>query len=67
MAPQADTLKNALEGGIAGEPNEQRAERAAVAYDKYQKCGLRGARNFWSLVVLRPGSRIPSGTFLSVR
>ena len=44
MAPEAYTLKSALDGWIAGEANEQIHERAAVAYDKYQKCGLRGAR-----------------------
>lgn len=44
MAPEAYTLKSALDGWIAREQNEQIADRAAVAYDKYQKCGLRGAR-----------------------
>jgi hypothetical protein len=44
MAPEAYTLKSALDGWIAGESNEQIRERAAVAYDKYQKCGLNGAR-----------------------
>lgn len=44
MAPEAYTLKSALDGWIAGESNEQIRERAAVAYDKYQKCGIKGAR-----------------------
>ncbi len=44
MAPEAYTLKSALDGWIAGENNEQIRDRAATAYDKYQKCGLRGAR-----------------------
>jgi hypothetical protein len=44
MAPEAYTLKSALDGWIAGESNEQIRDRAAGAYDKYQKCGLRGAR-----------------------
>lgn len=48
MAPEAYTLKGALDGWIAGETNEQIHERAAVAYDKYQKCGLRGARRLFA-------------------
>ena len=43
MAPEAYTLKSALDGWIAGESNEQIRDRAAGAYDKYQKCGFRGA------------------------
>lgn len=45
MSPEAYTLKSAIDGWIVGESNEQIAERAAKAYHKYQKCGLRGARN----------------------
>lgn len=48
MAPEAYTLKSALDGWIAGEGNEQVRERAAVAYDKYQKCGIRGARRLFA-------------------
>lgn len=44
MAPEAYTLKSTLDGWIAGENNEQIRDRAAAAYDKYQKCGLHGAR-----------------------
>ena len=44
MAPEAYTLKSALDGWIAGESNQQIHERAAAAYDKYQKCGLKAAR-----------------------
>jgi hypothetical protein len=44
MAPEAYTLKSALDGWITGESNEQIRDRAAGAYDKYQKCGLRAAR-----------------------
>lgn len=47
MAPEAYTLKSALDGWIAGETNPQIRERAAVAYDHYQKCGLRGARRLF--------------------
>ena len=43
MAPEAYTLKSALDGWIAGESDEQIRDRAAGAYDKYQKCGFRGA------------------------
>jgi hypothetical protein len=44
MAPEAYTLKGALDGWIAGEENEQIRDRAASAYDKYQRCGLRAAQ-----------------------
>jgi hypothetical protein len=43
MAPEAYTLKSALDGWIAGEGNEQIRDRAAAAYDKYQKCGIKAA------------------------
>ena len=45
MAPEAYTLKGALDGWIAHETDEQIRERAATAYDKYQRCGLKGARH----------------------
>jgi hypothetical protein len=48
MAPEAYTLKAALDGWINRESNEQIRERAAAAYDKYQKCGLRGARKLFA-------------------
>ncbi|MGD0693736.1 MAG: hypothetical protein ABSB82_02660 [Terriglobia bacterium] len=48
MAPEAYTLKSALDGWINHESNEQVRERAAVTYDKYQKCGLRGARRLFA-------------------
>jgi hypothetical protein len=44
MAPEAYTLKAALDGWIAHESDEQVRERAAIAYDKYQKCGVKAAR-----------------------
>lgn len=44
MAPEAYTLKDALDGWILGENDEQIRERAAAAYDRYQKCGIKGAR-----------------------
>jgi phage-related baseplate assembly protein len=43
MAPEAYTLKAALDGWIAGEDDEAIRQRAAQAYDKYQKCGSRAA------------------------
>jgi hypothetical protein len=43
MAPEAYTLKSALDGWIAGERGEQIRDRAAGAYDKYQKCGFHAA------------------------
>ncbi|HWZ81051.1 MAG TPA: hypothetical protein VNW47_00420 [Terriglobales bacterium] len=48
MAPEAYTLKAALDGWIEGESDEQVHERAAAAYDKYQKCGIRGARRLFA-------------------
>jgi hypothetical protein len=47
MAPEAYTLKDALDGWIAGESDEQIRERAAHAYDRYQKCGIKGARRLF--------------------
>lgn len=44
MAPEAYTLKAALNGWVAHEANEAIREHAAQAYDKYQKCGINGAR-----------------------
>ena len=43
MAPEAYTLKAALDGWIAQEDDEAIRQRAAQAYDKYQKCGARAA------------------------
>jgi hypothetical protein len=43
MAPEAYTLKSVLDGWIARENAEQIRDRAAGAYDKYQKCGVRAA------------------------
>lgn len=44
MAPEAYTLKSALDGWVLGENNAQIQLRAAGAYDKYQKCGLHAAQ-----------------------
>jgi hypothetical protein len=48
MAPEAYTLKAALDGWIAGENDEAIRQRAAQAYDKYQKCGARAALNLFA-------------------
>ena len=48
MAPEAYTLKAALDGWIAAETPGQIQERAAAAYDKYQKCGMKGARRLFA-------------------
>jgi len=44
MAPEAYTLKAALDGWVQREGRDSIRERAAAAYDKYQKCGINGAR-----------------------
>ena len=44
MAPEAYTLKAAIDGWILDETDLQIRERAAQAYHKYQKCGINGAR-----------------------
>lgn len=48
MAPEAYTLKSALDGWIAGEDHDQIRERAAGAYDKYQKCGSKAAHRLFA-------------------
>lgn len=48
MAPEAYTLEAALKGWIDGETGEQIRTRAALAYDKYQHCGSKAARNLFA-------------------
>jgi hypothetical protein len=48
MAPEAYTLKAALDGWIAGEPAEEIKARAAAAYAKYQKLGPGAARSLFA-------------------
>ncbi|UTW62031.1 hypothetical protein KFE98_18775 [bacterium SCSIO 12741] len=48
MAPEAYTLVAALEGWLKGETPKQVEERAAQAYNRYQKCGINGARNLFT-------------------
>jgi len=48
MAPEAYTLKAAIDGWIQKESGKQIDERASQSYHKYQKCGIRGARNLFT-------------------
>ena len=48
MAPEAYTLEAALEGWIGKESSSKIRERATIAYNKYQKCGINGARRLFS-------------------
>jgi hypothetical protein len=48
MAPEAYTLKAALDGWIVGEGGEGIRLRAAHAYDKYQKCGFKAAQRLFA-------------------
>jgi len=43
LAPEAYVLSAALAGWLAGENGAQIRRRAAEAYDRYQKCGLKAA------------------------
>lgn len=47
MAPEAYILEAALIGWTTGETNVQIRKRAAEAYNKYQKCGLRAANKLF--------------------
>ena len=47
MAPEAYSLESALDGYISGESDDAIKERAAQAYNKYQKCGIVGARKLF--------------------
>lgn len=48
MAPEAYTLKSAIDGWINNETGAEIEERAAHIYNKYQKCGIKGARNLFT-------------------
>jgi hypothetical protein len=48
MAPEAYTLKAVLGGWVARESDAAIHERAAKAYDQYQKCGINGARRLFA-------------------
>lgn len=49
MAPEAYTLKAALDGWIANESAEQIRVRAARAYDEYQDCNLAAAKRLFGV------------------
>jgi hypothetical protein len=48
MAPEAYILQAAINGWLQNESGEQIRLRAAEAYHKYQRCGLKAARNLFS-------------------
>jgi hypothetical protein len=48
IAPEAYTLKAAVDGWILQESKEQVRQRAAQAYSKYQKCKLSAALRLFS-------------------
>jgi hypothetical protein len=45
MCPEAYTVHDAISGYVKMESAEQIRSRAALAYSKYQKCGVKAARN----------------------
>ena len=45
MSPEAYTLHDAIEAYLAKSSNDTIRLRAAEAYNKYQKCGLKAAKN----------------------
>ena len=47
MAPEAYTLEAAVEGWILDEPAERIRKRAAIAYNKYQKCSIDAANRLF--------------------
>lgn len=47
MCPEAYTLEAALEGWLNSESPEEIHERASRAYNKYQECGIKGARGLF--------------------
>ncbi|RYM34957.1 hypothetical protein ERX46_06175 [Brumimicrobium glaciale] len=48
MAPEAYVLHGALNGYVINETGAQIDERAAQAYNTYQKCGIKGARGLFT-------------------
>ncbi len=48
MAPEAYSLKAAIDGWIIDETGDKIEERAAQSYNAYQKCGIKGARNLFA-------------------
>jgi len=58
MAPEAYILKTAVESWLKGDPDKTVAEKAAAAYNRYQKCGLKAAKKLlvtgWQEAAERP-------------
>jgi hypothetical protein len=48
MAPEAYTLKAAIDGWLLNDSGEGIRRRAADAYNKYQHCGQRAALSLFS-------------------
>lgn len=48
MAPEAYTLKAAIDGWILNETGQQIRIRAAEAYNQYQRCGMKGAMHLFT-------------------
>lgn len=48
MAPEAYTLHDIINCWMTGKSGKEADEAAAQAYNKYQKCGIRGARNLFT-------------------
>ena len=48
MAPESYVLKAAIDGWLSKESDLQIRSRAAEAYNKYQKCGIRAATNLFA-------------------
>lgn len=48
MAPEAYVLKAAVDGWMLNEGGQQVRRRAAEAYHRYQKCGMKGAMNLFA-------------------
>ena len=53
MAPEAYTLDAVLKSWLGGESASAVHEAAAVAYDRYQKCGLKAARRLFRVPALQ--------------
>ena len=47
MAPEAYSIKAAIDGWLKGDSDIKIARRAAVFYNDFQKCGLKGAFNLF--------------------
>ncbi|MEO0129992.1 MAG: hypothetical protein ABIL02_07120, partial [candidate division WOR-3 bacterium] len=48
LAPEAYTLKSAIDGWVELESGEEIKSRAAKEYNRYQKCGLNAARKLFA-------------------